>query len=172
MDPEEMSPASIFSLEPKFFKKGNFFLIPLRMDEEKPIFLRFAFRKFKIFSHTHGKSLGIELAHPDDTPEEKSNLVNSLNLMEKRIQKLAIQNKHQIKFKFEENDFHLIKTDRSEKNKIFAKIPDKKCTFWVLDGETKKKTNPLKFLDLSLLGDVVVEVRQISFQTLNPSLAW
>ena len=63
------------------------------MDDEKPIFFRFTFRKFKIFSHTHGKSLGIELAHPDDTEEEKSTLLNSLNLMKKRIQKLAIQNK-------------------------------------------------------------------------------
>ena len=161
MDPEELSPTSISSLEPNFFKKGNFFVFFLRKDEEKPFFLRFSFRKFKIFSHTHGKSLGIELAHSNDTEEEKSAFLSSLKLMEKRIQKLAIQNKNQIKFKFEENDFHLIKTDRSEKNKIFAKIPDKKCTFWVLDGETKKKTNPLKFIDSSLLGDVIVEVRQI-----------
>ena len=31
----------------------------------------------------------------------------------------------------------------------------------MLDEETKKKTNPLKFLDSPLLGDVIVEVRQI-----------
>ena len=93
MDPEEVSPTSISALEPKFFKKGNFFLIPLRMDEKDRIFFRFSFRKFKIFSHTHGKSLGIELVHPDDTKGEKSTFLNSLKLMEKRIQKLAIQNK-------------------------------------------------------------------------------
>ena len=31
----------------------------------------------------------------------------------------------------------------------------------MLDGETKKKTSPLKFLDSSLLGDVIVEIGQI-----------
>ena len=162
MDPEEISPASIFTLPPKFFKKGNFFLIPLRMEDEKqPILFRFNCRKFKIFSRTFQKSLGIELFHPDDTEEEKSTFLNSLQLIEKRISKLTIQNKNQIKFKFAEGDFQLIKKDRSEKQKIFAKIPEK-CNFWVMDEEeTKKKTNPLKFADSTLLGDVIVEVRQI-----------
>ena len=89
MEPEEVSPTTIFTLEPKFFKKRNFFLIPLRMEnDDQPIFLRFTCRKFKFFPHNHGKSVGIELFHTDDTDEEKTKLTNSLQFLKKRIQKL------------------------------------------------------------------------------------
>ena len=76
MNPENIQITKITSLPQKFFKKGNFFLIPLRMEEnEKPLFLRFENKKFKIFQHNHGKaknfSLGLEIVPQDATEKER-----------------------------------------------------------------------------------------------------
>ena len=97
--------------------------------------------------------------------------------LERKIQNLALENKPAIKeihpkfADFKKDDFHLIKKDRSNKNKIYAKIPFKNDkiipTFWerIQWGENQKpknmKTNPLELIDMNLYGDVIVEVRQI-----------
>ena len=174
-----MNPDSkITTLEPKFFQKGKYFLIPLRDENEKPIILRLSGKKFKIFEHTHGKdrsfSLGIDLFEPNLSEEDN---LGSIFDLEKKIQNLALKNKPAIKeiypkfADFKKDDFHLIKKDRSNKNKIYAKIPFKNDkiipTFWerIQLNENQKpkkmKSNPLELIDMGLFGDVIVEVRQI-----------
>ena len=172
MNPENIPISKITSLPQKVFKKGNFFLIPLRMEgNEKPIFLRFANKKFKIFQHNHGKTktcfLGMEIIPSDATEKEKKDILKPLREMEKRIQMLACELKPAIQhqFNFKEDDFHLIKKDRSEKDKIFAKLPFKngkiKATFWEKKNDSKKKVDPLDLIDTHLIGDVVIEIQQI-----------
>ena len=47
--------------------------------------------------------------------------------LEAKIQNLAMENLPEIKpkFNFQKDDFHIIKKDRSGKNKIYAKVPFK-----------------------------------------------
>ena len=161
-----------------FFQKGNYFLIPLRDENDQPIILRLSGKKFNIYEHTHGKdrsySLGIDLFEPNLSEED---FLGPISDLEKEIQNLALENKPAIKeihpkfADFKKDDFHLIKKDRSNKSKIFAKIPFKNDkiipTFWerIQWGENQKpkkmKSNPLELIDMDLHGDVIVEVRQI-----------
>ena len=161
----------IKTLFPKYFPKGKFFLIPLR-ENDKPIFIHLSGKKYKIYEHMNGKeksfSIGIEINAIDD--EYNFNLIQE---KEAKIQNLAMENLSEIqsKFNFKKDDFHIIKKDRSGKNKIYAKVPFKNDkiipTFWEAfklrenQKPKKTKTNPLEVIGEDLHGDVVVEIKQI-----------
>ena len=77
---------AITTLAPKYFSKGNCFLIPLR-ENEKPIFLHLSGKKFKLYAHENKKetnySIGIDFSDED---------VEWIQEKETKIQNLAMEN--------------------------------------------------------------------------------
>ena len=89
-----------------------------------------------------------------------------LKKLEKKIQTLVWELKPKIQdFFFQKEDFQLIKKDRSEKEKIFAKLPFRnqkiQTYFWERVNRQKKKVDPLGLIDMKLTGDVIIEIKQI-----------
>ena len=125
--------------------KISFCLIPcLNNDKKLQVKLK---TKFKIYSHQEDSfSLGITI------PEEQLDFFKDL---EKHLNSAAKKMKPEIAkigpsfARFQEGDFTLVKTDKSEQEKIYAKIypskiptTDFSCRFWELcesSGERKKK---------------------------------
>ena len=125
--------------------------------------------KFKIFAHQEESfSLGINL------PEENIKFFKDL---EKHLNSLAIKKKSAIKelgpnfARFQEGDFLLLKTDKSDQKKIYAKIypsklpnADFSCRFWELcDEGTKKKpiSKAKKLVNVPLRGQVVFSIKHL-----------
>ena len=128
--------------------------------------------KFKIFAHQEDSfSLGITL------PEENRKFFKDL---EKHLNSLAIKKKSAIKeigpnfARFQEGDFFLLKTDKSDQEKIYAKIypsklpnSDFSCRFWELcdDGSEAKKKKPIpkakKLVNVPLRGQVVFSIKHL-----------
>ena len=128
--------------------------------------------KFKIFSHQEDSfSLGITL------PDESKKFFKDL---EKHLNALAKKKKPEVKeigpnfARFQEGDFLLLKTDKSEQEKIYAKIypsklpnQDFSCRFWQLcevKGGIKKKKpipKPTKLINIPLRGQVVFSVKHL-----------
>ena len=136
---KKMNPETITTRSPKYFPKGKFLLIPLR-ENDKPIIIHLSGKKFKIYEHMNRKeksfSIGIDLSKENISDEDNFGLIQE---KEEKIQNLAMENlpeikKIQPKFNFTKDDFHIIKKDRSGKNKIYAKVPFKNDkiipTFW------------------------------------------
>ena len=128
--------------------------------------------KFKVFAHQEDSfSLGITI------PEEQLDFFKDL---EKHLNSAAMTMKKEISkiglsfARFQEGDFTLVKTDKSEQEKIYAKIypskiptTDFSCRFWELcesSGEKKKKQPILRQKDLvnmPLRGQVVFSIKHL-----------
>ena len=150
--------------------KISFCLIPcLNNDKKLQVKLK---TKFKIFAHQEDSfSLGITI------PEEQLDFFKDL---EKHLNSAAKKMKPEIAkigpsfARFQEGDFILVKTDKSEQEKIYAKIypskiptTDFSCRFWELcesSGERKKKQPILRQKDLvnmPLRGQVVFSIKHL-----------
>ena len=145
--------------------KVSFCLLPcLNNDKRLQVKLQ---TKFKIFSHQEESfSLGITL------PEENIEFFKDL---EKHFNSAAMEKKEEIKklhpsfARFQEGDFTLLKTDKSEQEKIFAKIypsklpkTDFSCRFWELEGMKKKPILRAKeFIGMPLRGQVVFSIKHL-----------
>ena len=155
--------------------KISFCLLPCLHNNER-LQVKLATR-FKIFSHQGSEandsfSLGITL------PDESKKFFKDL---EKHLNALAKKKKPEVKeigpnfARFQEGDFILLKTDKSEQEKIYAKIypsklpnSDFSCRFWeVCDEGTSgaKKKKPIskakKLVNIPLRGQVVFSVKHL-----------
>ena len=149
----------------KSLGKISFCLIPcLYNDEKLQVKLK---TKFKIFAHQEDSfSLGITL------PEEHIDFFKEL---EKHLNSAAIKMKKEIGkigpsfARFQEGDFVLVKTDKSEQEKIYAKIypskiptTDFSCRFWELCENRKKPILRQKELvNMPLRGQVVFSIKHL-----------
>ena len=124
--------------------------------------------KFKIFAHQEESfSLGITL------PEENIEFIKDLG---KHLNSAAIAKRSEIKelgpsfARFQEGDFMLVKTDKSEQEKIYAKIypsklpkSDFSCRFWELcdDGKKKPILKQKRLIGMPLRGQVVFSIKHL-----------
>ena len=150
--------------------KISFCLIPcLNNDKKLQVKLK---TKFKIFAHQEDSfSLGITI------PEEQLDFFKDL---EKHLNSAAKKMKPEIAkigpsfARFQEGDFILVKTDKSEQEKIYAKIypskiptTDFSCRFWELcesSGERKKKQLILRqkeLVNMPLRAQVVFSIKHL-----------
>ena len=157
--------------------KISFCLIPcLNNDKKLQVKLK---TKFKIYSHQGGAanedsfSLGITI------PEEQLDFFKDL---EKHLNSAAMTKKKEVTkigpsfARFQEGDFTLVKTDKSEQEKIYAKIypskiptTDFSCRFWELcesSGESFKKKKQLilrqkDLVNMPLRGQVVFSIKHL-----------
>ena len=178
MNPEQIFIPDCTLDEPvkKSSGKISFCLVPCLHKEEK-IKIKLPTR-FKIYSHSDSFSLGITL------PENSLTFFHNL---EKHLNALVMKKKKQIQeigsnfARFQEGDFPLLKTDKSEQEKIYAKIypsklpnQDFSCRFWQLctvksgasggsGGQKKKKPipHPSKLVNMPLRGQVVFSVKHL-----------
>ena len=168
MNPEtiEISDCHLDDPVKKSSGKISFCLIPcLNNDERLQVKLK---TKFKIFSHQDESfSLGITL------PAEQLDFFKDL---EKHLNSEALKSKKEIAklgpsfARFQEGDFVLVKTDKSEQEKIYAKIypskhpsSDFSCRFWEL-CETRKKKPILRqknLINVPLRGQVVFSIKHL-----------
>ena len=134
--------------------------------------------KFKIFAHqgdaAHEDSFSLGITIPEEQLDFFTQLESHLNSAAKKM-KPEIAKIGQSFAKFQEGDFILVKTDKSEQEKIYAKIypskiptTDFSCRFWELcesfPGEKKKKQLILRQKDLvnmPLRGQVVFSIKHL-----------
>ena len=167
--------------------KISFCLIPcLNNDKKLQVKLK---TKFKIYSHQGGAanedsfSLGITI--PEEQLDFFTQLESHLNSAAKKM-KPEISKLGQSFARFQEGDFTLVKTDKSEQEKIYAKIypskiptTDFSCRFWELcesSGENaasckknaascKKKKQPIlrqkDLVNMPLRGQVVFSIKHL-----------
>ena len=150
--------------------KISFCLIPcLNNDKKLQVKLK---TKFKIFAHQEDSfSLGITI--PEEQLDFFKDLEKHLNSaamkMKKEIAKIG-----QVFSRFQEGDFVLVKTDKSEQEKIYAKIypskipnTDFSCRFWELcePGVGKKQKQPIlrqkELVNMPLRGQVVFSIKHL-----------
>ena len=155
--------------------KISFCLIPcLNNDQKLQVKLK---TKFKIFAHqgdaAHEDSFSLGITIPEEQLDFFTQLESHLNSAAKKM-KPEIAKIGQSFAKFQEGDFILVKTDKSEQEKIYAKIypskiptTDFSCRFWELcesSGERKKKQPILRQKDLvnmPLRGQVVFSIKHL-----------
>ena len=127
--------------------------------------------KFKVFAHEDSFSLGITI--PEEQLDFFTQLESHLNSAAKKI-KPEIAKLGQSFARFQEGDFILVKTDKSEQEKIYAKIypskiptTDFSCRFWELcesSGEKKTKQPILRqkeLVNIPLRGQVVFSIKHL-----------
>ena len=129
--------------------------------------------RFKIYSHpgngngNDSFSLGISI------PENSLEFFRDL---EKHLNALAMKKTKEVEkigrsfARYDQGDFSLLKVDKSEQEKIYAKIypsklpnQDFSCRFWQLCGAKKKKPipHPTKLINMPLRGQVVFSVKHL-----------
>ena len=149
--------------------KISFCLIPCHNNDNK---LQVKLKtKFKVFAHEDSFSLGITI--PEEQLDFFTQLESHLNSAAKKM-KTEIAKLGQSFARFQEGDFTLVKTDKSEQEKIYAKIypskiptTDFSCRFWELcesSGEKKTKQPILRQKDLvniPLRGQVVFSIKHL-----------
>ena len=156
--------------------KISFCLIPcLNNDNKLQVKLK---TKFKIFAHQGGAanedsfSLGITI--PEEQLDFFIQLESHLNSAAKKM-KPEISKLGQSFARFQEGDFVLVKTDKSEQEKIYAKIypskiptTDFSCRFWELCESFpggKKTKQPLlrqkELVNMPLWGQVVFSIKHL-----------
>ena len=96
--------------------------------------------------------------------------------LEKHLNTLAMKKTKEVEkigrsfARYDEGDFSLLKVDKSEQEKIYAKIytsklpnQDFSCRFWQLCGAKKKKPipHPTKLINMPLRGQVVFSVKHL-----------
>ena len=126
--------------ETNFTGKISFCLIPcLNNDNKLQVKLK---TKFKIFAHqgdaAHEDSFSLGITIPEEQLDFFTQLESHLNSAAKKM-KPEISKLGQSFARFQEGDFVLVKTDKSEQEKIYAKIypskiptTDFSCRFWEL----------------------------------------
>ena len=146
--------------------KISFCLLPcLNNDQRLQVRLQ---TKFKIFAHQEESfSLGITL------PEENIEFFKDL---EKHLNSAVMAKRNEINklgpsfARFQEGDFILVKTDKSEQEKIYAKIypsklpnSDFSCRFWELcdDGKKKPILKQKRLIGMPLRGQVVFSIKHL-----------
>ena len=152
--------------------KLSFCLVPcLNNDNKLQVKLK---TKFKVFAHQEDSfSLGITI--PEEQLDFFTQLESHLNSAAKKM-KPEIAKIGQSFARFQEGDFTLVKTDKSEQEKIYAKIypskiptTDFSCRFWELcepcyPGGKKTKQPILRQKDLinmPLRGQVVFSIKHL-----------
>ena len=152
--------------------KISFCLLPCLHNNER-LQVKLATR-FKIYSHpgngNDSFSLGISL------PEKSLKFFRDL---EKHLNVLAMEKKTEVEkigrifARYDQGDFSLLKVDKSEQEKIYAKIypsklpnQDFSCRFWQLcevKGKKKKKPipHPATLINMPLRGQVVFSVKHL-----------
>ena len=146
--------------------KISFCLIPC-LNNEKTLQVKLK-SKFKIFAHQEDSfSLGITI------PEEQLDFFRDL---EKHLNTAAMRMKKEIAkigpsfARFQEGDFTLVKTDKSEQPKIYTKIypskiptTDFSCRFWELCENRKKKPilRQKSLINMPLRGQVVFSIKHL-----------
>ena len=176
MNPEKISIPDCTLDEPvkKSSGKISFCLLPcLHNGERLQVKLP---TRFKIYAHPGNGgddsfSLGISL--PENSLKffrELQNHLNSLAIKKKKeVEKIG-----RIFARYDEGDFSFLKVDKSEQEKIYAKIypsklpnQDFSCRFWQLctvKGGIKKKKpipHPTKLINMPLRGQVVFSVKHL-----------
>ena len=144
--------------------KISFCLIPC-LNNDKKLHVKLK-TKFKIFAHQEDSfSLGITI--PEEQLDFFKELESHLNFaamkMKKEIAKIGPF------ARFQEGDFTLVKTDKSEQEKIYAKIypskiptTDFSCRFWELCENRKKPILRQKdFVNIPLRGQVVFSIKHL-----------
>ena len=167
MNPEQISIPDCTLDDPvkKSSGKISFCLIPcLHNGERLQVKLP---TRFKIYSHSDSFSLGISL--PENSLEFFRDLEKHLNALAKEKKK-EVAKIGQVFGRYQEGDFSLLKVDKSEQEKIYAKIytsklpnQDFSCRFWQLCGAKKKKPipHPTKLINMPLRGQVVFSVKHL-----------
>ena len=155
--------------------KISFCLLPCLHNNER-LQIKLATR-FKIYSHPGQQdqqdsfSLGISL--PEDSLKFFRDLEKHLNVLATRKQK-EVEQIGRIFGRFNQGDFSLLKVDKSEQEKIYAKIypsklptQDFSCRFWqvcTVKGGRKKKEElpkPTALINMPLRGQVVFSVKHL-----------
>ena len=160
--------------------KISFCLLPCLHNNER-LQIKLATR-FKIYSHPGQQdqqdsfSLGISL--PEDSLKFFRDLEKHLNVLATRKQK-EVEQIGRIFGRFNQGDFSLLKVDKSEQEKIYAKIypsklptQDFSCRFWQVctvksgasGGARKKKEElpkPTALINMPLRGQVVFSVKHL-----------
>ena len=185
--PKKMNPAKISipdcTLDTPVKKssgKISFCLLPCLHNNER-LQIKLATR-FKIYSHPGQQdqqdsfSLGISL--PEDSLKFFRDLEKHLNVLATRKQK-EVEQIGRIFGRFNQGDFSLLKVDKSEQEKIYAKIypsklptQDFSCRFWQVctvksgasGGARKKKEElpkPTALINMPLRGQVVFSVKHL-----------
>ena len=173
MNPEQISIPNCTLDNPVKNSSGkiSFCLLPcLHKDERLQVRLP---TRFKIYSHPENGngndsfSLGISI------PENSLEFFRDL---EKHLNALAMKKTKEVEkigrsfARYDEGDFSLLKVDKSEQEKIYAKIyssilpnQDFSCRFWQLCGAKKKKPipHPTKLINMPLRGQVVFSVKHL-----------
>ena len=173
MNPEQISIPNCTLDNPVKNSSGkiSFCLLPcLHKDERLQVKLP---TRFKIYSHpgngngNDSFSLGISI------PENSLEFFRDL---EKHLNTLAMKKTKEVEkigrsfARYDEGDFSLLKVDKSEQEKIYAKIYSSKlpnqdfsCRFWQLCGAKKKKPipHPTKLINMPLRGQVVFSVKHL-----------
>ena len=149
--------------------KISFCLIPcLNNDKKLQVKLK---TKFKIFAHAsphQEDSFSLRITIPEEQldffKELESHLNSAAMTMKKEIAKIGPSFA-----RFQEGDFVLVKTDKSEQPKIYAKIypskiptTDFSCRFWELCENRKKPILRQKDLvNIPLRGQVVFSIKHL-----------
>ena len=176
MNPEQISIPNCTLDDPVKNSSGkiSFCLLPcLHKDERLQVRLP---TRFKIYSHpgngngNDSFSLGISI------PENSLKFFRDL---EKHLNALAMKKTKEVEkigrsfARYDQGDFSLLKVDKSEQEKIYAKIYSSKlpnqdfsCRFWQLcevKGRKKKKPipHPTKLINMPLRGQVVFSVKHL-----------
>ena len=180
MNPEQISIPNCTLDDPvkKSSGKISFCLLPcLHKDERLQVKLP---TRFKIYSHSGAEgrngngndsfSLGISI--PEDSLEFFRDLEKHLNALAMKKTK-EVAKIGQVFGRYQEGDFSLLKVDKSEQEKIYAKIypsklpnQDFSCRFWQLcevKGRKKKKAipHPTQLINMPLRGQVVFSVKHL-----------
>ena len=175
MNPEQISipDCTLDNLVKKSSGKISFCLLPcLHNGERLQIKLP---TRFKIYSHpgTGGNdsfSLGISL--PENSLKFFRDLQNHLNSLAMKSKK-EVEKIGRIFSRYDSGDFSFLKVDKSEQEKIYAKIypsklpnQDFSCRFWQLcevKGKKKKKLipHPTTLINMPLRGQVVFSVKHL-----------
>ena len=172
MNPEQISIPDCTLDDPVKKSSGKnitFCLIPCLLNGER-LQVKLPTR-FKIYSHSDSFSLGISL--PENSLEFFRDLEKHLNALAKEKKK-EVAKIGQVFGRYQEGDFSLLKVDKSEQEKIYAKIytsklpnQDFSCRFWQLCGakrsQQKKKPipHPTKLINMPLRGQVVFSVKHL-----------
>ena len=175
MNPEKISIPDCTLDEPvkKSSGKISFCLLPcLHNDERLQVKLP---TRFKIYAHpgnggNDSFSLGISL--PEDSLKFFRDLQKHLNSLAMKKKK-EVEKIGRIFARYDEGDFSFLKVDKSEQEKIYAKIypsklpnQDFSCRFWQLctvkSGKKKKPIpHPTKLINMPLRGQVVFSVKHL-----------
>ena len=174
MNPEKISIPDCTLDDPvkKSSGKISFCLLPcLHNDERLQVKLP---TRFKIYSHpgngNDSFSLGISL--PEDSLKFFRDLEKHLNALAMKSKK-EVEKIGRIFSRYDQGDFSLLKVDKSEQEKIYAKIypsklpnQDFSCRFWQLcevKGKKKKKLipHPTTLINMPLRGQVVFSVKHL-----------